>query len=129
MTPPGSDRHPFRFRPENRLRRKQDIERALRTGRRWTTSHLVVRLLHKTDSNEPPRLGLAISRKVGNSVVRNRVRRRIREAFRLSLPRIAPGWDLVVSAKPEAAASTFQQLQAELHEALGRFHAWAVSSD
>ena len=49
-----------------------------------------------------PRLGLSVSRKVGGAVERNRVKRLIREAFREELPRLRPGYDVVVVARPDA---------------------------
>lgn len=58
------------------------------------------------------RFAYAIPRRVGNAVVRNRVRRRLREALR-SLP-LRPGFDVVVTARPEAAAAGFQALRSEL---------------
>lgn len=51
-----------------------------------------------------PRLGLAVSRRVGNAVVRNRIKRRIREAFRTSQAELPP-IDLVVRVRPHAALS------------------------
>lgn len=54
----------------------------------------------------------AVSRRVGKAVVRNRVRRRLREAMR-SLP-LREGYDVVVTARPESAAASYQELRAEL---------------
>ncbi len=66
------------------------------------------------------RLGLSVSRKVGNAVLRNAVRRRLREAFYAALPRISGDLDLVVSARPPAAEATFDELREELARALRR---------
>lgn len=56
-----------------------------------------------TAAGEHPRLGLAVGRRVGNAVVRNRIRRLLKEAFRLLAPSLMPV-DVVVVARPEAAA-------------------------
>jgi ribonuclease P protein component len=64
------------------------------------------------------RSGYAISKRVGKAVVRNRVRRRLREALR-ALP-VREGFDLVITARPEAAKSTFWELKAELETLLKR---------
>jgi len=64
------------------------------------------------------RLAYVIPKRVGKAVTRNRVRRRLREALR-SLP-LAEGYDVVVSARPEAGAATFQALRQELVLLLGR---------
>jgi ribonuclease P protein component len=67
-----------------------------------------------------PRLGLSVSRKVGNAVTRNAVRRRLREVFFAALPDLSDGLDLVVSARPAAAQGTLGELAAEFSRALGK---------
>ncbi len=67
-----------------------------------------------------PRLGLSVSRRVGNAVMRNTVRRRLREVFYSELPEIPSNLDLVVSARPAAAEATFQELGEEFVRALGK---------
>jgi ribonuclease P protein component len=67
-----------------------------------------------------PRLGVTVSRKVGNSVVRHRVKRRLVEVFRRAPLRAAlPAWDFVVHVKPAAAAAAFAELRRELESLLG----------
>ena len=61
---------------------------------------------------EPSRFGFAVGRDVGSAVVRNRVKRRLREAVS-SLP-VASGWNAVIRAKPRAADVTFWNIRAEL---------------
>jgi ribonuclease P protein component len=65
-----------------------------------------------------PRLGLSVSRRVGNAVTRNTVRRRLREVFHSTLPEIPGNLDLVVSARPAAAAATFRELNEEFVRSL-----------
>ena len=61
------------------------------------------------------RLGVTVSRKVGNSVVRHRLKRRVVEVFRRSPVRAGlPAWDFVVHLKPEAAAADFAALRHEI---------------
>ena len=67
-----------------------------------------------------PRLGLSVSKKVGNAVTRNAVRRRLKEVFHSSIERIPVSFDLVVSAKPPAAEATFEELSQEFLRALGK---------
>lgn len=65
------------------------------------------------------RLGLSVSRKVGNAVTRNAVRRRLKEIFHAALADDLPeGLDLVVSARPGAAVASFQELSGEFGKAL-----------
>jgi len=65
-----------------------------------------------------PRLGLSVSRRVGNAVTRNTVRRRLREIFHSALPRVPGDLDLVVSARPAAAEAASQELSEEFGRAL-----------
>ncbi len=70
------------------------------------------------------RLGLSVSKKVGNAVTRNTVRRRLKEIFRDSAPE-APDLDIVISARPSSADASFEDLREEFHRALqklGRQH-------
>jgi len=63
------------------------------------------------------RLGLSVSKKVGNAVTRNTVRRRLKEIFRSSMAD-APDLDIVISARPSAADASFEELQAEFQRSL-----------
>ncbi len=64
------------------------------------------------------RLGITVGTKLGTAVVRNRVRRRIREAYRLEEPFLRCGYDLVVVARTRAAESDYAHLRASLIKAL-----------
>lgn len=67
---------------------------------------------------ETLRLGLSVSKKVGNAVVRNTLRRRLREIFADVAPRSGNAFDLVVSARPAARDASFADLQEEFSRAL-----------
>jgi ribonuclease P protein component len=67
-----------------------------------------------------PRLGLSVSRKVGNAVTRNAVRRRLREVFHSCISGVSKNLDLVVSARAAAAEATFEDLREEFGKSLGR---------
>src|SRR5574341_2329504 len=82
-------------RRELRLRRRKDFDRVFRGGRAWSNNLLVLRSLASDLPHN--RFGLVTSKRVGTAVVRNRVRRRLREALR-PLP-LGTAWDIVVSAK------------------------------
>ena len=56
------------------------------------------------------RVGITVSKKLGHAVVRNRVRRRLREVYRLNEDRFAPGWDIVVVARGRCIDADFQKL-------------------
>lgn len=82
-----------------RIRRQADFERVFRLRCAAGDQRLVV--FGCPNELPYPRLGLSVSRRVGKAVVRNRWKRVIREAFRLSRLRLPPGLDLVVVPKPE----------------------------
>ena len=56
------------------------------------------------------RVGITVGKKLGHAVVRNRVRRRLREVYRLNEERFQPGWDIVVVARTRAINAPFAQL-------------------
>ena len=64
---------------------------------------------NRTGSN---RVGITVGKKLGHAVVRNRVRRRLREVYRLNEALFTPGWDIVVVARSRAVKAPFSQLTA-----------------
>lgn len=65
-----------------------------------------------------PRLGLSVSKKVGNAVTRNAIRRKVKEVFHETSPAISADLDFVVSARPAAAGATIGELNDEFSRAL-----------
>ena len=97
---------------QRRLRRKSDFEAAYARGRRFGNGFFAVTA--QPNDIGGPRLGLAVSVKnAGNSVGRNRLRRTIRESFRLHQHEL-PAVDLVVSARGLAREATGEELRASL---------------
>lgn len=87
------------------------VARGVRSARRG----FVVQTAAATTDEAAPRCGFTVTKKVGNAVVRNRVRRRLREAVRLESDRIGrPGFDHVVIGRREALEIAFAQLRADL---------------
>ena len=66
------------------------------------------------------RLGLTVGTKVGKAVLRNRVRRRLREAYRLHEEEFRRGWDLVVVARSRAGEASYRELEAQLMRAAAK---------
>ncbi len=75
-------------------------------------------MITRDRENEPSRLGITASRKVGNAPVRNRVRRLVREFFRRNRVAISPPRDILVIAKPGTDAVPYAAIDRELRNAL-----------
>ncbi len=71
---------------------------------------------NRTDARAdlPPRVGFVVSKAVGNAVVRNRTKRRLRASMAGHVNRVPTGWDLVVRANPAAAQASWVELDAAL---------------
>ncbi|WP_116116056.1 ribonuclease P protein component [Austwickia chelonae] len=98
----------------HRLRDKADFAAAVRS-RRSGGPRLVVHAT-KTDARAgaPPRVGLVVSKAVGNAVVRNRTKRRVRALMKTHIAELPAGIDLVIRARPTAANASYEQLARDL---------------
>jgi ribonuclease P protein component len=85
-----------------RLSRSGEFDRVYRDGSSHATRYLVLYSFpRRGDETHDVRLGVSVSRKVGGSVERNRVKRALREAFWGLAERLPPGYDFVIVARPE----------------------------
>ena len=88
----------------NRLSRSKDFDAVYRHGRSASGRYVVLHWFPREDDPVgEPRLGLAVPRSVGSAVVRNRVKRLLREAWRELLPTVPTGQDYVLAARPGLA--------------------------
>ena len=102
-----------------RLRRSSDFTATFRGGRRAGRGTVVVHLLIDEPAQAATaRAGFVVSKAVGNAVVRNKVRRRLRHLVRPRLTDLPAGSSLVVRALPAAASASYEQLSSDLHTAL-----------
>lgn len=103
------------------IRSNNEFRNVYRIGKSFANKYLVMYVL-KNELNRN-RIGITVSKKVGNSVIRHRVTRLIRESFRLNKDRFynESGFDIVVVARQTAKGRKFQEIEsAVLH--LGRLH-------
>ena len=108
MIRPGRMR--FKFSRLSRLSRASEFSLVKASGKSWTGKHLVLATL-KRETEAPSRIGIITTKRLGNAVSRNQVRRRIREIFRLNQHRIQKGLWLVTIARASSASATFEELQ------------------
>jgi ribonuclease P protein component len=87
----------------HRLSRSRDFDAVYRHGRSTSTRFLVLYWFPREDADGDPRLGLAVPRASGGAVVRNRIKRQLREVWRALLPDIALGRDYVLIVRPGLA--------------------------
>jgi ribonuclease P protein component len=103
--------------PALRLKKRRDFLRVASRGKRAARPGLVLQAAAGTP--DMLRMGFTVTKKVGNAVVRNRARRRLKEAARLTLPALpAAGWDLVLIGRDATVRRPFADLVADLKGAL-----------
>ena len=107
---PDEKRERYRFPRASRLSRTAEFKLVKQAGKSWTGRHLVLGVLAQPEATRA-RVGIVTTRKVGMAVVRNRIRRRIREVFRLHQFDLISGVWLVTIARPSAATASFRDLE------------------
>ena len=112
----------FTFPKEVRLRRRSEFLRVQDKGHKVTADCLLCLVLPNGRADGLTRLGLTVSTKVGISVVRNRIRRRLRELFRLRKASLPKGLDMVFIARSSAKEAdwsrmvrAYERIERELH--------------
>ena len=93
------------------VKQNGDFRRIYRRGRSAVTGGMVVYCLKNKKGMS--RLGVTVSTKVGHAVVRNRVRRRFRELYRLHRGELLPGYDIIMVARVRADAMPYQKLESQ----------------
>lgn len=100
----------------HRLSRSRDFDAVYRQGTSVSTRFLVLYWFPREDADDDPRLGLAVPKATGGAVVRNRVKRQLREIWRSLSDQVRPGRDYVLIARPGLAEATEQRGFAWLEE-------------
>lgn len=102
-------RREFGVKRATTVKENYEFRRIYAKGKSGVSSCLVVYCRpNKRDHN---RLGVTVSAKLGHAVVRNRIRRRLREIYRLSQPKMKQGFDIILVARSRAVTATYQDLE------------------
>jgi ribonuclease P protein component len=120
---------PHGFPARLRLKQRREFLRVQRGGRKHHLRlFMVFATRRETDRSEPlpTRLGITVTRKIGNAVTRNRIKRLVREVFRQNRQRLPSGLDLVFVAKQQAGEADFAQVLADFEALIRRGELAAV---
>jgi ribonuclease P protein component len=109
----------LRFPKSARLFRAGEFQRLRRDGKSYYGKLMIVSVLF-TAGDDAARVGIITSSRVGGAVVRNRVRRRIREIVRVERSRLLPGIWLVIVARRPAVGAAFSELRVEWQQLIRR---------
>ena len=101
------------------LKKNKDFQTVYRQGKSYANKYLVLYIME--NQTEKNRIGISVSKKVGNSVVRHHLTRLIRESYRLQEECFQRGYDLVVIARQSAKDVTYKEMESALIH-LGKLH-------
>jgi len=110
-----------------RLTHSADFERVRKQGRSWAQPLFVFSA--SRNGLERTRFGFIVSRRVGGAVVRNRVKRQLREVVRRHLGEFPPGWDVVLVARAPIVSAQFSEIEEAFNEALRRAGPWLAAPE
>ena len=94
------------------IKSNEDFKEIYRTGKSYANKYLIMYV--KRNTAETNRIGISVSKKVGNSVIRHRITRLIRESYRLSEDSFLRGLDIVVVARTGAREKDYSEIESAL---------------
>ena len=101
------------------LKKNKDFKIVYKEGTSYANKYLI--MYKRSNGSERNRIGISVSKKVGNSVVRHRISRLIRESYRLQEERFLKGLDIIVIARPSAAGISYKEIESAMNH-LGKLH-------
>ena len=101
------------------LKKYNDFQKVYKTGKSYANKYLVAYI--KKNGTDKNRIGISVSKKVGNSIVRHRVTRLIRESYRLQEDRFHCGIDIVIVARVSTKEVSYSEIESALLH-IGKLH-------
>ena len=109
-----------------RIKTRKEYLAIAATGRRWVTPSFVIQTKKSADKDSAPHVGFTVTKKVGNAVIRNRVRRRLKEAAREIIPlKASQGWEYVLIGRYACLNIAYERIKSDLKWALKKLDAEA----
>ena len=100
----------------NRLKKRYQFNYVYKSGEHFSSEHLV--LYVSSSKTKSIKVGFAVTKKVGHAVVRNKIRRRLREIVQKQLPNLKQNYNIIVVAKENIAGASFEKLSIEMNKLL-----------
>lgn len=94
------------------LKKNKDFQKVYHQGKSYANKYLIMYALQNARTGN--RLGISVSKKVGNSVVRHRLTRLVRESYRLNESKFMGGYDFVVIVRPAAKGKSYLEIESAL---------------
>ena len=107
---------PFRFTKKERITLPQDFRRVMKSGKRLASKHYLLFLLENEKGYH--RLGIVVKKEIGPASLRNRMKRYLREFFRLHKNQIKGHLDMIILVKKGSLPSRYKETEEELREIL-----------
>ena len=102
----------FRFRKKERITHPQDFRRVMKFGRKFTSKNFILFMEKKEDSFH--RLGIVVKKEVGPATFRNRIKRYIREFFRLHKYQIRESFNIILLVRKGCSVNRYREAEGEL---------------
>ena len=110
-----------------RVRENQRFQEIRRQGRAY--SHDLLVLCALPNGQAYSRFGFSVNSRIGRAVVRNRIKRRLREIVRLWMHQIGPGWDVILIARRPIRSADYRQMEAACARLFRRAHLFLPTAD